>query len=153
MYLVFWSEFQLIHELCLYILSISQWPELIRETLSTLHAFLSWIPLGYIFESPLVCISSIILVFLCMPDCLILCNLNNGSYLYRLNIGTLNVLRIHLFLVFTMLSQFFYCCLRLLTICFIFVTVIVSAWYFTKLFPWGRLQKLGSTVPNRAMPP
>ncbi|KAG6576869.1 Protein EXPORTIN 1A, partial [Cucurbita argyrosperma subsp. sororia] len=27
--------------------------ELIRATLSTLHAFLSWIPLGYIFESPL----------------------------------------------------------------------------------------------------
>lgn len=25
-----------------------------RATLSTLHAFLSWIPLGYIFESPLV---------------------------------------------------------------------------------------------------
>ena len=23
--------------------------------MSTLHAFLSWIPLGYIFESPLVC--------------------------------------------------------------------------------------------------
>ncbi|KAK1382780.1 hypothetical protein POM88_020515 [Heracleum sosnowskyi] len=27
--------------------------ELIRATLATLHAFLSWIPLGYIFESPL----------------------------------------------------------------------------------------------------
>ncbi|GLT29273.1 hypothetical protein SLA2020_041500 [Shorea laevis] len=47
------SEFQLIHELCLYVLSASQRPELIRATLSTLHAFLSWIPLGYIFESPL----------------------------------------------------------------------------------------------------
>ncbi|KAF5450891.1 hypothetical protein F2P56_031207 [Juglans regia] len=47
------SEFQLIHELCLYVLSASQRAELIRTTLSTLHAFLSWIPLGYIFESPL----------------------------------------------------------------------------------------------------
>jgi exportin-1 len=47
------SEFQLIHELCLYVLSVSQRTELIRATLSTLHAFLSWIPLGYIFESPL----------------------------------------------------------------------------------------------------
>ncbi|KAE8077306.1 hypothetical protein FH972_015878 [Carpinus fangiana] len=47
------SEFQLIHELCLYVLSASQRAELIRATLSTLHAFLSWIPLGYIFESPL----------------------------------------------------------------------------------------------------
>ncbi|KAK4482057.1 hypothetical protein RD792_011592, partial [Penstemon davidsonii] len=47
------SEFQLIHELCLYVLSASQRAELIRATLATLHAFLSWIPLGYIFESPL----------------------------------------------------------------------------------------------------
>ncbi|KAF3779403.1 EXPORTIN 1A protein [Nymphaea thermarum] len=47
------SEFKLIHELCLYVLSVSQRPELIRATLATLHAFLSWIPLGYIFESPL----------------------------------------------------------------------------------------------------
>ncbi|KAJ7982686.1 exportin 1A [Quillaja saponaria] len=47
------SEFQLIHELCLYVLSASQRTELICATMSTLHAFLSWIPLGYIFESPL----------------------------------------------------------------------------------------------------
>ncbi|TKY71105.1 EXPORTIN 1A [Spatholobus suberectus] len=47
------SEFQLIHELCLYVLSVSQRTELICATLSTLHAFLSWIPLGYIFESTL----------------------------------------------------------------------------------------------------
>ncbi|WZZ30128.1 hypothetical protein YC2023_013529 [Brassica napus] len=46
-------EFLLIHELCLYVLSASQRPELIRSTLSALHAYLSWIPLGYIFESPL----------------------------------------------------------------------------------------------------
>ncbi|XP_059304378.1 protein EXPORTIN 1A isoform X3 [Lycium ferocissimum] len=47
------SEFQLIHELCMYVLSVSQRTELIRATLATLHAFLSWIPLGYIFESTL----------------------------------------------------------------------------------------------------
>ncbi|CAI9774234.1 unnamed protein product [Fraxinus pennsylvanica] len=47
------SEFKLIHELCLYVLSASQRAELITATLATLHAFLSWIPLGYIFESPL----------------------------------------------------------------------------------------------------
>ncbi|XP_047980580.1 protein EXPORTIN 1A isoform X2 [Salvia hispanica] len=47
------SEFQLIHELCLYVLSASLRAELIRATLATLHAFLSWIPLGYIFQSPL----------------------------------------------------------------------------------------------------
>lgn len=52
------SEFQLIHELCLFVLSASQRAELIRATLATLHAFLSWIPLGYIFESPLVCLSN-----------------------------------------------------------------------------------------------
>ena len=49
------SEFQLVHELCLYVLQASQKAELIRATLATLHAFLSWIPLGYIFEFPLVC--------------------------------------------------------------------------------------------------
>lgn len=48
------SEFKLIHELCLYVLSASQRQDLIRATLSALHAYLSWIPLGYIFESPLV---------------------------------------------------------------------------------------------------
>ncbi|XP_077221568.1 protein EXPORTIN 1A-like isoform X1 [Tasmannia lanceolata] len=47
------SEFQLIHELCLYVLSASHRTELIRATLTTLHSFLSWIPLGYIFVSPL----------------------------------------------------------------------------------------------------
>ncbi|MCL7034658.1 hypothetical protein MKW94_004053 [Papaver nudicaule] len=47
------EEFQLIHELCMYALSASQKTELVMATLATLHAFLSWIPLGYIFESPL----------------------------------------------------------------------------------------------------
>ncbi|KAH0895875.1 hypothetical protein HID58_045443, partial [Brassica napus] len=51
--LIFSFEFKLIHELCLYVLSASQRQDLIRSTLSALHAYLSWIPLGYIFESPL----------------------------------------------------------------------------------------------------
>ncbi|KAG7623826.1 Importin-beta N-terminal domain [Arabidopsis thaliana x Arabidopsis arenosa] len=58
------SEFQLIHELCLYVLSASQRQELIRATLSALHAYLSWIPLGYIFESPLL---EILLKFFPVP--------------------------------------------------------------------------------------
>ena len=33
------------------VLNASQKPDLIRATLATLHAFLSWVPLGYIFES------------------------------------------------------------------------------------------------------
>lgn len=35
----------------LQVLNASTKPDLIRATLSTLHAFLSWVPLGYIFES------------------------------------------------------------------------------------------------------
>lgn len=48
------QEFRLIHELCLFVLNASQKPDLIRATLSTLFAFLSWVPLGFIFESNLV---------------------------------------------------------------------------------------------------
>lgn len=70
------SEFQLIHELCLYVLSASQRTELIRATLSTLHAFLSWIPLGYIFESPLVCI------FFCCCDFVLILNYHSFHILY-----------------------------------------------------------------------
>jgi hypothetical protein len=33
---------------------VPQKPDLTRATLSTLHAFLSWVPLGYIFDSNLV---------------------------------------------------------------------------------------------------
>lgn len=47
------SEFAMIHELCEFVLTNSQKPDLIKQTLVTLHAFLTWIPLGYIFESPL----------------------------------------------------------------------------------------------------
>jgi len=45
------EQFSAVHELCLMVLNASQRPDLIRATLSTLHAFLSWVPLGYIFES------------------------------------------------------------------------------------------------------
>lgn len=47
------TDFPIIHELCEFVLQHSQRPELIQQTLQTLHAFLSWIPLGYIFESTL----------------------------------------------------------------------------------------------------
>ena len=47
------QEFRQIHELCLFVLSMSQKPDLIKTTLDTLHVFLSWVPLGYIFESNL----------------------------------------------------------------------------------------------------
>ena len=47
------TDFPIIHELCEFVLQHSQKPELIQQTLQTLHAFLSWIPLGYIFESTL----------------------------------------------------------------------------------------------------
>ncbi len=45
------DQFSAVHELCLMVLNASQRPDLIRATLSTLYAFLSWVPLGYIFES------------------------------------------------------------------------------------------------------
>jgi exportin-1 len=47
------TDFPQIHELCEFVLQHSQRPQLIQKTLLTLHAFLSWIPLGYIFESTL----------------------------------------------------------------------------------------------------
>ena len=47
------TDFPQIHELIEFVLTHSQKPALIQLTLQTLHAFLSWIPLGYIFESTL----------------------------------------------------------------------------------------------------
>ena len=44
------TEFRLIHELCLFVLNASQKPDLIRATLTALHAYLSWVPLGFILE-------------------------------------------------------------------------------------------------------
>lgn len=48
------AEFALIFRLCEFVLGASQRPRLIDATLATLKAFLSWIPLGYLFETPLV---------------------------------------------------------------------------------------------------
>ena len=48
------TEFQLIHELCLFVLTASQKPDLIRATLTTLSAYLSWVPLGFILHSNIV---------------------------------------------------------------------------------------------------
>ena len=48
------TEFAAIHELCMFALENSHKPDLIRATLTTLHAYLSWVPLGFIFESSLV---------------------------------------------------------------------------------------------------
>ncbi|KAJ1457703.1 CRM1 C terminal-domain-containing protein [Pelagophyceae sp. CCMP2097] len=48
------AEFAQIFRLCEFVLGASQRPKLIEATLRTLKAFLSWIPLGYLFETPLV---------------------------------------------------------------------------------------------------
>jgi Exportin 1-like protein len=48
------AEFRAIHELCMFVLSSSRKPELLRSTLAALAAYLSWVPPGYIFESALV---------------------------------------------------------------------------------------------------
>jgi len=58
------GELQLIYNLCLHVLSVSRRTELICATLSTLYAFLSWIPLSYIFESSLL---ETLLKFFAMP--------------------------------------------------------------------------------------
>jgi exportin-1 len=48
------KEFNAIYELCLFVLGASQKPDLIRATLSTLHAYLSWMPIAYIFQTNVV---------------------------------------------------------------------------------------------------
>lgn len=48
------DEFSQIFQLCEYILEASQKPSLLLATLQTLQRFLTWIPLGYIFETSLV---------------------------------------------------------------------------------------------------
>ena len=45
------SEFALIHDLCLFVLNNSQKADLVRATLATLAAYLTWVPLGYVLES------------------------------------------------------------------------------------------------------
>eukprot|EP00958_Prasinococcus_capsulatus_P010660 scaffold1040_cov376-Prasinococcus_capsulatus_cf.AAC.6 len=79
------SEFALIHELCEFVLARSQRVELVKTTLTTLHAFLSWIPLGYIFESTLVetllkLIASPVLRNVCLQCLTEIGGLNVGSF-------------------------------------------------------------------------
>lgn len=59
------GEFSEIFRLCTFVMDNSQSPPLIAETLGTLLKFLSWIPLGYIFETKL--ISTLIYKFLNVP--------------------------------------------------------------------------------------
>ena len=48
------SEFSQIYQLCEFILEHSQRPSLLRVTLQTLQRFLTWIPLGFIFQTQLI---------------------------------------------------------------------------------------------------
>eukprot|EP00761_Pharyngomonas_kirbyi_P000242 gb/GECH01000242.1/.p1 GENE.gb/GECH01000242.1/~~gb/GECH01000242.1/.p1 ORF type:complete len:1056 (+),score=222.82 gb/GECH01000242.1/:1-3168(+) len=48
------NEFSQIHLLCEFILKNGEKPSLLSETLKTMLRFLSWIPLGYIFETNLI---------------------------------------------------------------------------------------------------
>jgi exportin-1 len=48
------GEFSEIFQLCSEILEKAQKPSLIKATLETLLRFLNWIPLGYIFETPII---------------------------------------------------------------------------------------------------
>ena len=48
------SEFAAIYHLCEFILDHSQRPSLLKVTLQTLQRFLTWIPLGFIFQTNLV---------------------------------------------------------------------------------------------------
>ena len=105
------SEFKLIHELCLYVLSASQRQDLIRSTLSALHAYLSWIPLGYIFESPLViCLNqreidvNTIMIFLISAPVAYSSRPSLNSFLYQhIGISRFNVLPRY-FIIFVQLS-------------------------------------------------
>lgn len=48
------QEFSAIFQLCSEVLQMAEDPSLIKETLETLLRFLNWIPLGYIFETPII---------------------------------------------------------------------------------------------------
>ena len=48
------GEFSSIFELCVFILEHSQKPSLLKVTLKTLQRFLTWIPLGFIFQTDLI---------------------------------------------------------------------------------------------------
>ena len=48
------SEFAAVFSLCQEILTTADQPSLVKATLETLLRFLNWIPLGYIFETPII---------------------------------------------------------------------------------------------------
>lgn len=48
------QEFSSIFQLCSEVLNTANQPALIKATLETLLRFLNWIPLGYIFETPII---------------------------------------------------------------------------------------------------
>jgi len=60
------QDFQLIYQLCDFIMDRSEKPSLLAVTLQTLLRFLNWIPLGYIFETGLV--KRLVFKFLPVPQ-------------------------------------------------------------------------------------
>lgn len=60
------AEFSSIFQLCSEVLNTADQPSLIKATLETLLRFLNWIPLGYIFETPI--IDTLITRFLEAPE-------------------------------------------------------------------------------------
>lgn len=59
-------EFSSIFQLCSEVLNTANQPTLVKATLETLLRFLNWIPLGYIFETPV--INTLLTRFLDIPD-------------------------------------------------------------------------------------
>jgi exportin-1 len=60
------QEFASIFQLCSEVLNTANQPTLVKATLETLLRFLNWIPLGYIFETPI--INTLLTRFLDVPD-------------------------------------------------------------------------------------
>jgi exportin-1 len=60
------QEFSAIFQLCSEVLNTANQPNLVKATLETLLRFLNWIPLGYIFETPI--INTLLTRFLDVPD-------------------------------------------------------------------------------------
>jgi exportin-1 len=60
------QEFSSIFQLCSEVLNTATQPSLVKATLETLLRFLNWIPLGYIFETPI--ISTLLNRFLDVPE-------------------------------------------------------------------------------------
>lgn len=60
------QEFASIFQLCSEVLNTANQPSLVKATLETLLRFLNWIPLGYIFETPI--INTLLTRFLDVPE-------------------------------------------------------------------------------------